>query len=225
MIEQYHSSLAKHQRLAKWQNHNHGGRNLSRILWRFDVLQPAIPADRTILLPGRLRFITIGISKSGTHIFEAEGTKRTNDKQPNAQYDPITSQLTRNYCDISNKAWSASNSVYSPSSQDFNPTNGVDLDKNLQTLELNQVSSSKDTEKRRMQNRNSQNAHRQRNKKLIEDLHQEVAEFSKYSLEMYHTLQELKETTKALVMTIDQALGMHPPPIRQDYSNLRRPST
>ncbi|KAN0099305.1 hypothetical protein V8E51_013080 [Hyaloscypha variabilis] len=145
--------------------------------------------------------------------------------QPNAQYDPITSQLTRNYCDISNTAWSASNSVYSPSSQDFNPTNGVDLDKNLQTLELNQVSSSKDTEKRRMQNRNSQNAHRQRNKKLIEDLHQEVAEFSKYSLEMYHTLQELKETTKALVMTIDQALSMHPPPIRQDYSNLRRPST
>ena len=151
--------------------------------------------------------------------------KRTNEKQPNTQYDPIPSQLTRNYGDISDTAWNPPSSCYSPSSQDWTPTSGLDLETNLQTLEVNHVSSSKDTEKRRLQNRNSQTAHRQRNKKLIEDLHQEVADYSKYSAEMYHTLQNLRETTKALVTTIDQALSMHPPPTRSDYSKLRRPST
>ncbi|KAE9364207.1 hypothetical protein N431DRAFT_549826 [Stipitochalara longipes BDJ] len=144
---------------------------------------------------------------------------------PNTQYDPVASQLTRNYGDISNTAWNPPSSGYSPSSQDWTPTSGVDLETNLQTLELNHISSSKDTEKRRQQNRNSQIAHRQRNKKLIEDLHQEVADYSKYSQEIYHTLQNLKETTIALVSTIDQALSMHPPPPRSDYSKLRRPST
>jgi hypothetical protein len=137
--------------------------------------------------------------------------KLTNDKQAGTQCTQISSPLTSSTAEMSTTAWYPPGSEYSPRSQDRSRTPSLDFEPNFQTLKLGHISSTKDTEKRRQQNRNSQIAHRQRNKKLIEDLRQELTDYSVYSQDMYHTLQSLKETTKALVSTIDQALSMHPP--------------
>lgn len=128
-----------------------------------------------------------------------------------AQCTQISSPLTSSTAEMSTTAWYPPGSEYSPRSQDRSRTPSLDFEPNFQTLKLGHISSTKDTEKRRQQNRNSQIAHRQRNKKLIEDLRQELTDYSVYSQDMYHTLQSLRETTKALVSTIDQALSMHPP--------------
>jgi hypothetical protein len=137
--------------------------------------------------------------------------KLTNKKQAGTQYTQISSPLTSSTAKMSTPARYPPGSEYSPRNQDRSRTPSLDFEPNFQILKLGHISSTKDTEKRRQQNRNSQIAHRQRNKKLIEDLRQELTDYSVYSQDMYHTLQSLRETTKALVSTIDQALSMHPP--------------
>jgi len=150
-------------------------------------------------------------------------TKLTNDKQASTQYTQISSPITSSTAKMSTTVQYPPGFEYSPRSQDRSRTPSLDFEPNFQTLKLAHISSTKDTEKRRQQNRNSQIAHRQRNKKLIEDLRQELTDYSVYSQDMYQTLQSLRETTKALVSTIDQALSMHPPK-RNDLTKERKSS-
>lgn len=67
-------------------------------------------------------------------------------------------------------------------------------------------------QRRREQNRISQMAHRQRSKKQVEDLRNQLEECTEYNHTMYRTLQTLGIKTKALALEIDQALTMQPPP-------------
>jgi hypothetical protein len=133
----------------------------------------------------------------------------TDEKQPDIQYTQLASPPISNTNDIGSTSYYSSASRQSPTSQNGNISSpdhySLDLDFN-HTIEYKDLSN-----KRRQQNRKSQIAHRQRNKKLIEDLRQEVTEYSEYNQYMYQTLQDLRETTKALVSTIDQALSMQPP--------------
>jgi bZIP transcription factor len=136
----------------------------------------------------------------------------------------MSSPSTGNTVNLSNPSWHSLGPEYSPRSNDKSRTPSLDLEPNFQTLKLDQISSTKETEKRRQQNRNSQIAHRQRNKRMMEDLRQEVTDFSEYSQDMYQTLQSLRETTKALVLTLDQALSMRPPE-RNDFTKERKHSS
>jgi hypothetical protein len=117
-------------------------------------------------------------------------------------------QFVSNTGDINSAAWylpPPENLPASPNNDIVSPDN-YQLDRICATVEVKDLSN-----KRREQNRNSQIAHRQRNKKLIEDLRQELTEYSEYSQHMYQTLQNLRQTTQALVSTIDQALSIQPP--------------
>jgi bZIP transcription factor len=149
------------------------------------------------------------------------------------QYAPMPSESKDQNIDISHTAWYGAGPEHSPDSESCTGSPNVNfLEPNFQTLEPNQNEGPNDAVKRRrQQNRNSQTAYRQRTKKLIEDLRQEVTEYSEYSQDMYQTLQSLRETTRALVSTIDHALSMQPPRgyrymerQRTDFTETRRSS-
>jgi hypothetical protein len=133
----------------------------------------------------------------------------------------MPSESIYNAADLNPTAWYQSGREESSRSESsvHTPDFGH-LEPNLQTLELKNNASNDAVERRRQQNRNSQIAHRNRTKKLIEDLRQEVSEYSEYSQDIYETLQSLKETTRALVSTIDHALSLQPP---IGYGCLERP--
>jgi len=152
---------------------------------------------------------------------------------PNIQYAPMPSELKDRNIDISHTTWYATGPEQSPDTESCTGSPNVQyMEPNFQTLELNQNEGPDDAVKRRrQQNRNSQTAYRQRTKKLIEDLRQEVTEYSEYSQDMYQTLQSLRETTRALVSTIDHALSKQPPKgyrylerQRTDFTETRRSS-
>jgi hypothetical protein len=157
----------------------------------------------------------------------------TDNQQQNIQYAPMPSESKDQTIDISHTAWYGTGPDQSPDSESCTGSPNVNfLEPNFQTLELNHNEGPNDAiKRRRQQNRNSQTAYRQRTKKLIEDLRQEVTEYSEYSQDMYQTLQSLRETTRALVSTIDHALSMQPPkgiryPERQrtEFTETRRSS-
>ncbi len=161
-----------------------------------------------------IRVCYIEPTTSGVH-------SRTDIEQPDIQYTSVPSEPLYNATDIGPTAWYSSgregtarseSSAHSPDIRHLEP--------NLQTLELKNSGSNDAVERRRQQNRNSQMAYRNRTKKLIEDLRQEVSEYSEYSQDIYETLQSLRETTKALVSTIDHALSLQPP---IGYGYLERP--
>jgi len=218
------SILIKLQRDTRNSIIHHDGRRLSEFLCGSTVKQSAVPILGTISLWSWLRPIIIGISISRAYNSSQQRiTKLTNDKQASTQYTQISSPITSSTAKMSTTVQYPPGFECSPRSQDRSRTPSLDFEPDFQTFKLAHISSTKDTEKRRQQNRNSQIAHRQRNKKLIEDLRQELTDYSVYSQDMYQTLQSLRETTKALVSTIDQALSMHPPK-RNDLTKERKSS-
>ncbi|PMD45904.1 hypothetical protein L207DRAFT_203433 [Hyaloscypha variabilis F] len=66
-------------------------------------------------------------------------------------------------------------------------------------------------QRRREQNRISQMAHRQRSKKQVENLREQLIDCTEYNHNMYRTLQSLGEKTQALAAEIQQALTARPP--------------
>ncbi|KAE9370117.1 hypothetical protein N431DRAFT_492286 [Stipitochalara longipes BDJ] len=66
-------------------------------------------------------------------------------------------------------------------------------------------------QRRREQNRISQIAHRQRSKKQVENLREQLIDCTEYNHNMYRTLQSLGEKTQALASEIQQALTVRPP--------------
>jgi hypothetical protein len=150
------------------------------------------------------------------------------------QYVPLPSSgITGNASDISSTGWYTSGVERSPGYEARTPSPNFPFsDPNYSNSGMNRSGSPDEAvKKRRQQNRNSQIAHRQRTKQMIEDLRQELSEYSEYSQAMYQTLQSLRETTKALVSTIDNAL-IRPPPVghrfherhRTDFDEVRRSS-
>ncbi|CZR51305.1 uncharacterized protein PAC_01180 [Phialocephala subalpina] len=69
--------------------------------------------------------------------------------------------------------------------------------------------------RRRKQNRVSQAAWRARNKELVEELRQEIAEYSEYNQSMQETMHSLLKTTESLRGVIENALA-RPLPGGQD---------
>ncbi|KAH7363781.1 hypothetical protein BKA65DRAFT_121909 [Rhexocercosporidium sp. MPI-PUGE-AT-0058] len=65
--------------------------------------------------------------------------------------------------------------------------------------------------RRRKQNRVSQAAWRARNKELVEELRQEISEYSEYTGNMQQTMQSLLQTTESLKSAIECALAQQPP--------------
>lgn len=65
--------------------------------------------------------------------------------------------------------------------------------------------------RRRKQNRLSQAAWRARNKELVEELRQEIAEHTEYNHTMQETLQSLLKTTETLKGAIENALALAAP--------------
>lgn len=127
------------------------------------------------------------------------------------QYDPLPFAGT--ISDGSSTGWYMSGTELSPSSEASTLSPNTSFpDSDYPPSRPNQNGRIDEAaKKRRQQNRNSQIAHRQRSKKLVEDLRHEIEEYSEYSQEMYQTLQSLRETTKALVSTIEDALSRQPP--------------
>lgn len=70
--------------------------------------------------------------------------------------------------------------------------------------------------RRRKQNRVSQAAWRARNKELVEELRQEIAEYSEYTQTMQETMRSLLKTTESLKGVIENALSLAPPKGSQD---------
>ena len=65
--------------------------------------------------------------------------------------------------------------------------------------------------RRRKQNRISQANWRARNKELVEELRQEISEYSEYTDDMQQTMQSLLQTTESLKGAIESALARQPP--------------
>ncbi|KAH9212872.1 hypothetical protein DL95DRAFT_524809 [Leptodontidium sp. 2 PMI_412] len=65
--------------------------------------------------------------------------------------------------------------------------------------------------RRRKQNRVSQAAWRARNKELVEELRQEISEYSEYTENMQQTMKSLLQTTESLKGAIESALAQKPP--------------
>jgi hypothetical protein len=65
--------------------------------------------------------------------------------------------------------------------------------------------------RRRKQNRVSQAAWRARNKELVEELRQEIAEHTEYNQTMQETLRSLLKTTESLKGVIENALALPVP--------------
>ncbi|KAH9218692.1 hypothetical protein DL95DRAFT_488956 [Leptodontidium sp. 2 PMI_412] len=65
--------------------------------------------------------------------------------------------------------------------------------------------------KRRKQNRVSQAAWRARNKELIQELRQEISEYSEYTENMQQMIKSLLQTTESLKGAIESALAQPPP--------------
>jgi hypothetical protein len=146
---------------------------------------------------------------------------KTDNQQPHVQYTSVPSEPIYNATDVGPTSWYPSGQEETSRSEGSAHSPDVRLlEPNFQTLELKNNGSNDAVERRRQQNRNSQMAYRNRTKKLIEDLRQEVSEYSEYSQDIYETLQSLRETTKALVSTIDHALSLQPP---IGYGYLERP--
>ncbi|KAE8444179.1 hypothetical protein EG329_000776 [Mollisiaceae sp. DMI_Dod_QoI] len=70
--------------------------------------------------------------------------------------------------------------------------------------------------RRRKQNRVSQAAWRARNKELVEELRQEIAEYSEYNQTMQDTMHSLLKTTESLKGVIEHALALPSPKSSQD---------
>lgn len=70
--------------------------------------------------------------------------------------------------------------------------------------------------RRRKQNRVSQAAWRARNKELVEELRQEIAEYSEYNKSMQETMHSLLKTTESLKGVIENALARPPPGSSQE---------
>ncbi|KUJ22895.1 uncharacterized protein LY89DRAFT_680975 [Mollisia scopiformis] len=70
--------------------------------------------------------------------------------------------------------------------------------------------------RRRKQNRVSQAAWRARNKELVEELRQEIAEYSEYNKTMKETMRSLLKTTESLKGVIEHALALPEPKTSQD---------
>ena len=77
-------------------------------------------------------------------------------------------------------------------------------------------------ERRRQQNRAAQLAFRERSKKQIEEMRQELTQCVEYNQKMYSTMRELLERTEALKRDIEGALAMQPPTISLDSSHPSR---
>lgn len=77
--------------------------------------------------------------------------------------------------------------------------------------------------RRRKQNRVSQAAWRARNKELVEELRQEISEYSEYTENMQQTMRSLLQTTESLKGVIENALAQTPPskssPGRPNYES------
>lgn len=66
-------------------------------------------------------------------------------------------------------------------------------------------------ERRRQQNRAAQLAFRERSKKQVEDMRQELTQCVEYNQKMYSTMRELLGRTEALKMDTEGALALQPP--------------
>ena len=66
-------------------------------------------------------------------------------------------------------------------------------------------------ERRRQQNRAAQLAFRERSKKQVEEMRQELIQCVEYNQKMYLTMQELLERTESLKKDIESALALQPP--------------
>jgi hypothetical protein len=75
-------------------------------------------------------------------------------------------------------------------------------------------------QRRREQNRISQMAHRQRSKKQVENLREQLIDCTEYNNNMYRTLQSLGEKTQALAAEIQQALAARPPQTDVEQSRM-----
>lgn len=73
--------------------------------------------------------------------------------------------------------------------------------------------------RRRKQNRVSQAAWRARNKELVEELRQEISEYSEYTENMQQTMRSLLQTTETLKGVIENALTQQPPSKSQGRPN------
>jgi hypothetical protein len=144
----------------------------------------------------------------------------TDKEQPDIQFNPQPLAFISKSTDVGPVAWYPSQPEQSPIEDHAPSPDFRQVEPNFQTLESKNNGSNDAVERRRQQNRNSQMAYRNRTKKLIEDLRQEVSEYSEYSQDIYETLQSLRETTKTLVSTIDHALRLQPP---IGYGYLERP--
>ena len=77
-------------------------------------------------------------------------------------------------------------------------------------------------ERRRQQNRAAQLAFRERSKKQVEEMRQELVQCVEYNQKMYLTMRELLERTEALKKDIESALALQPPVTSLDPSHASR---
>lgn len=100
------------------------------------------------------------------------------------------------------------------SNGEFSPTT-VRSDKPASTSEASSRGprrpSAEAVARRRKQNRVSQAAWRARNKELVEELRQEISEYSEYTDNLQQTMKGLLQTTESLKGVIESALAQQPP--------------
>jgi hypothetical protein len=77
-------------------------------------------------------------------------------------------------------------------------------------------------ERRRLQNRSAQLAFRERSKKQVEELRQELTQSAEYNQKMYSTMRELLNRTEVLRKDIERALALQPPITSLESSHTSR---
>ncbi|KAH7418609.1 hypothetical protein BKA64DRAFT_635728 [Cadophora sp. MPI-SDFR-AT-0126] len=126
----------------------------------------------------------------------------------------FTDNLIGEPSSITYSEWGGSVQEDALSSGDFSPATAIS-DRPTSTSEGGSRGprrpSAEAVARRRKQNRVSQAAWRARNKELVEELRQEVSEYSEYTDDMQQTLRSLLQTTESLKGVIEKALAQQPP--------------
>ncbi|PVH76905.1 hypothetical protein DL98DRAFT_657097 [Cadophora sp. DSE1049] len=126
----------------------------------------------------------------------------------------FTDNLIGEPSSVTYSEWGGSMQGDALSNGDFSPTTGKS-DKPASTTEGSSRGprrpSAEAVARRRKQNRVSQAAWRARNKELVEELRQEISEYSEYTENMQQTMRSLLQTTESLKGVIENALAQQPP--------------
>ncbi|KAL2072880.1 hypothetical protein VTL71DRAFT_12223 [Oculimacula yallundae] len=150
---------------------------------------------------------TVPLESSGLYDSPAQSTIDITTSQ-------YTGSLVTDPAGMTYSDWGGSIQSDTFSNSEFSPTttkSGKPASKNDGNVRGPRRPSAEAVARRRKQNRVSQAAWRARNKELVEELRQEISEYSEYTENMQQTMESLLHTTESLKDAIKTALAQQPP--------------